>query len=88
MVRTIIHNASVLALDENDTFHYPGTVEFEDDKISKIYAGSPPHETEDSDVIWIDGTDKLVMPGLIDLHFHTSIAKVCSVDFRDCCILY
>lgn len=76
MVRTVIYNASVLALDEDDTFHYPGTVEFEDDRISKIYGGSPSVDNPSTDVIWVDGTDKLIMPGLIDLHFHTSIAKV------------
>jgi adenine deaminase len=76
MVRTVIYNASVLALDEDDTFYYPGTVEFEDDRITKIYGGSPAIETERTDVIWLDGKDKLIMPGLIDLHFHTSIAKV------------
>jgi len=77
MRHSVIYNASILALDEVDTFHYPGTIEFEDDKVSKIYSGDPPADIlSRRDIVLIDGTDKLVMPGLVDLHFHTSIAKV------------
>lgn len=51
MVRTVIYNATILALDEDDTFHYPGTIEIEDDKISKIYGGSPVYGTKDAGVV-------------------------------------
>lgn len=77
MSRIIIYNASILTLDDDDTFYYPGTVEVEGDRIAKIYAGNPnPSVFDDPSVTVLDGTDKLVMPGLVDLHFHTSIAKV------------
>ncbi|TPX06984.1 uncharacterized protein E0L32_011129 [Thyridium curvatum] len=76
MVRTIIYNASILTLDVADSFYYPGTVEIENDRIIKVYSGKPGDETlNDPSAVLLDGTDKLVMPGLVDLHFHTSVAK-------------
>lgn len=81
MTRTVIYNASVLTLDDEDRFYFPGTVEIEGDRILRIHAGSPSDEVrQDPSVTLIDGTDKLVMPGFVDLHFHTSVAKVCSFD--------
>jgi 5-methylthioadenosine/S-adenosylhomocysteine deaminase len=77
MARIVISNASVLTLDEDDNFYYPGTVEIEGDRITKVYAGAPSADADkDASATFIDGTDKLVMPGLVDLHFHTSVAKV------------
>lgn len=77
MSRIIIYNATVLALDDKDTFHYPGTVEIEGDRITAVYGGAPSNEVlSDASITAIDGTDKLVMPGFVDLHFHTSVAKV------------
>ncbi|KKY26283.1 putative guanine a catabolic enzyme of the guanine salvage pathway [Phaeomoniella chlamydospora] len=75
MSRTIIHNATILTLDEDDKFYYPGTIEMENDLISKVYSGNPSEEGLKAASLVIDGTDKLVMPGLVDLHFHTSAAK-------------
>lgn len=71
----IIHNATILTLDDNDSFYYPGTVEIKDDRIVRVYAGDPDPGFDDASTTVIDGTDKLVMPGLVDLHFHTSVAK-------------
>lgn len=78
MGRTVITNASILTLDENDTFFYPGYLEI---RNSQIYSLGPfshdfqPTTYDDGETTIIDGTDKLVMPGLVDLHFHTSVAK-------------
>jgi 5-methylthioadenosine/S-adenosylhomocysteine deaminase len=77
MARTIIYGASILTLDDEDSFYYPGTVEIEGDCIAKIYHGYPSDEVlSDPSITTIDGTNKLVMPGFVDLHFHTSVAKV------------
>lgn len=75
--RIIITNATILTLDDQDTFLYPGVLEIRDDKIHEIREDSSVRIDEDYDgsTEIIDGTDKLVMPGLVDLHFHTSIAK-------------
>lgn len=80
--RITIQNATILTLDDSDTFYYPGAIEILDDKIVDIYQW--PRSEDDTyenssaeNVIIVDGTDKLVMPGLVDLHFHTSVAKVC-----------
>jgi formylmethanofuran dehydrogenase subunit A len=78
MTRIVIQNTTVLTLDERDTFHYPGFIEIRNDKIFRIGDWSPDTllDEYDRETIMIDGTDKLVMPGLVDLHFHTSVAKV------------
>ncbi|KAG4437732.1 hypothetical protein IFR05_006766 [Cadophora sp. M221] len=77
MGRIVIQNVTILTLDDEDSFYYPGSIEIRDDKIFRVGTFSPgatlgefPGETT-----IIDGTDKLVMPGLVDLHFHTSVAK-------------
>jgi len=74
----VIQNATVLSLDEKDTFFYPGYIEIRDDKIFNLGEWSPETvlEAYAGETTIVDGTDKLVMPGLVDLHFHTSIAKV------------
>ena len=75
--RIIITNATILTLDANDTFLYPGVLEIRDDRVHDIREGSTAGQDKyDGETEVIDGTDKLVMPGLVDLHFHTSIAKV------------
>lgn len=76
--RLIITNATILTLDAKDTFFYPGVLEIRDDRIYSICEGSTAdlQDNFDGETKVIDGTDKLVMPGLVDLHFHTSIAKV------------
>lgn len=78
MSRIIIQNTTILTLDEEDTFYYPGVIEIRDDKIFSIgtWSSALPTGKYDGETIIIDGTDKLVMPGLVDLHFHTSVAKV------------
>jgi 5-methylthioadenosine/S-adenosylhomocysteine deaminase len=78
MTRIIIQNTTILTLDDQDTFYYPGTIEIRDDEIFSIGAWSSDTilEKYDGETTVIDGTDKLVMPGLVDLHFHTSVAKV------------
>ncbi|KAH7024048.1 n-ethylammeline chlorohydrolase [Ilyonectria destructans] len=60
MTRIIIYNTTILTLDGNDNFYYPGTVEIEDDCITKVYSGNPSEELRnDSSVTLLDGTDKL-----------------------------
>ncbi|RDW77666.1 N-ethylammeline chlorohydrolase [Coleophoma cylindrospora] len=77
MTRILIENTTILTLDDVDTFYYPGFVDIRNDKIYAIGASSV--DSVDNgyhgETIRIDGTDKMVMPGLVDLHFHTAVAK-------------
>ncbi|KAM0818415.1 putative Amidohydrolase-related domain-containing protein [Seiridium cardinale] len=76
MRRIIIKNATILSLDDQDSFFYPGYLEIREDRIWKLGQWTEDIvEQYDGDTQIIDGTDKLVMPGMVDLHFHTSIAK-------------
>ena len=78
MSRIIITNSSILTLDESDTFCYPGFIEIRDDMIYRVGEWPLDQSLEDfnGETTILDGRDKLVMPGLVDLHFHTSVAKV------------
>jgi 5-methylthioadenosine/S-adenosylhomocysteine deaminase len=78
MTRIIIQNTTILTLDDQDTFYYPGSIEIRNDKIFSIGDWRPDAALGEyaGETTIIDGTDKLVMPGLVDLHFHTSVAKV------------
>ncbi|KAH8664524.1 n-ethylammeline chlorohydrolase [Xylariales sp. PMI_506] len=77
MARIIIKNTTILTLDEQDSFYYPGFLEIRNDKIHAVGAWEESQVTDDyeGDTEIIDGAGKLVMPGMVDLHFHTSIAK-------------
>lgn len=78
MGRIVIKNATVLTLDSQDSFFFPGYVEIRDDRIWKVGQWSDDIDLNenDGDTLVIEGRDRLVMPGMVDLHFHTSIAKV------------
>jgi 5-methylthioadenosine/S-adenosylhomocysteine deaminase len=78
MTRIVVQNATILTLDDKDSFHYPGFIEIRNDKIFSVGDWSADTILEEyaGETTVIDGTDKLVMPGLVDLHFHTSVAKV------------
>lgn len=74
MPRTIIRNGMILTLDEVGTYLENGTLVIEGDRIAWIGpAADGPAPAEGDEVI--DATDKIVMPGLIDLHFHTALGK-------------
>lgn len=73
--RIVIRDVSVLTLDNEDHFYYPATVVIEDDLIAHITEGEYHQPQDDISTLVLDGTDKLLMPGLVDLHFHTSVAK-------------
>ncbi|KAI4601605.1 hypothetical protein KJ359_011736 [Pestalotiopsis sp. 9143b] len=77
MGRIIIKNATVLTLDSQDSFFYPGYVEIRDDRIWKVgqWSDDTDLNEDDGEALVIDGQNKLIMPGMVDLHFHTSIAK-------------
>lgn len=66
---TVIRNATVLTLDESDRLHPDADVVIEGGLIRAVGQGAaasaPPHATV------IDGTGQLVIPGLVNGHFHS-----------------
>lgn len=74
MSRLIIKDGMVLTLDEGGTYHERGTVVVENDRIQAILPHGQSVAVNADDKV-IDATDKIIMPGLIDLHYHTAIGK-------------
>jgi 5-methylthioadenosine/S-adenosylhomocysteine deaminase len=70
--RIIFTNASVLTLNDADDVHFGGHVIVEGDRITAVGAGSVASEAGDQ---VIDASGKVLMPGLVDLHYHTAIGK-------------
>lgn len=66
---TVIRNATVLTLDESDSLHSAADVVIEGGLIRAVGQGAaasaPAHATV------IDGTGQLVIPGLVNGHFHS-----------------
>jgi 5-methylthioadenosine/S-adenosylhomocysteine deaminase len=69
--RIILRNGIVVTLNDADDVHFGGTVVIEDDRIVQVAGG--PVSTDGARVI--DATDKIVMPGLVDFHYHTALGK-------------
>ncbi|AUG99029.1 amidohydrolase [Pectobacteriaceae bacterium CE70] len=74
MGRIIIKNGMVLTLDEAGTYYESGTVIVNGDRLAAILPASQSFECFPTDEV-IDASNKIVMPGLIDLHYHTAIGK-------------
>lgn len=74
MSRLIIRGGMVLTLDDANTYFEVGTVVVVDDSIVSVTQGSADLAPEPGDEI-IDATGTIVMPGLIDLHYHTALGK-------------
>jgi 5-methylthioadenosine/S-adenosylhomocysteine deaminase len=69
----VIRNGTVLTLNDADDVHFGGTVVLDGDRIARV-AG--PAETVDvPGAREIDAAGKIVMPGLVDLHYHTALGK-------------
>ncbi len=69
----VIRDGIVLTLDDEDHVHFGGTVVLEGDRIARVAPAGEPVDVPGARVI--DATGKIVMPGLVDLHYHTAIGK-------------
>jgi 5-methylthioadenosine/S-adenosylhomocysteine deaminase len=69
--RLIVSNGIVVTLNDADDVHFGGSVAIEDDRIVEVSSGS----LNPDGARVIDATDRIVMPGLVDFHYHTALGK-------------
>ena len=70
----LIEHGSVLTMNDADELIEDGAVLIEGDRIVDVGTTSEVRGRHElSEVRVIDATDKAVLPGLVDLHFHTAI---------------
>jgi 5-methylthioadenosine/S-adenosylhomocysteine deaminase len=72
-VKTIIRNARVLTMDPEDRHLERATIVIEDGLISSVGDGDAAAIPDDPRARTLDGSGHLVMPGLVNGHFHSSV---------------
>jgi len=70
----VINGGTVLTVNDADDVHFVGHVVLDGDRIAAVGAGDYPGAPEAGTEV-IDATGMIVMPGLVDLHYHTAIGK-------------
>jgi 5-methylthioadenosine/S-adenosylhomocysteine deaminase len=74
--RMIIKNGTVVTMNDADDVIFGGTVVIEDDRIVDVGTDAEVAARQSSDgARVIDAADKAVLPGLVDLHYHTAVGK-------------
>src|SRR5579863_8846973 len=73
MATLVINNGTVVTMDDDRTVYFGGHVAIDQDRILAVGPGA--YTGEDAGIEVIDAAGMIVMPGLIDLHFHTAIGK-------------
>jgi 5-methylthioadenosine/S-adenosylhomocysteine deaminase len=72
--RILIKNGIVVTMDDAGTIYDDGAVVLEQDKIVAVGKTGDIEKQFKGDVI-IDARKKAVMPGLVDLHYHSSLGR-------------
>ena len=75
MSEIVIRNGIVVTMNDDNDVHFGGEVVVEGDRIASVSPGSSADRPAGPDARVLDATDKIVMPGLVDLHYHTAIGK-------------
>jgi 5-methylthioadenosine/S-adenosylhomocysteine deaminase len=74
--RIIIKNGTVVTMNDDDDVIFGGTVVLEGDRITDVGTASDvAARVEEGGATVIDATDKAILPGLVDLHYHTALGK-------------
>jgi len=74
--RIVIKNGTVVTMNDADDVIFGGTVVIEDDRIVDVGQSSDvAARTGEEGARVIDASDKAVLPGLVDLHYHTALGK-------------
>ncbi|MCU1489417.1 MAG: mtaD, partial [Acidimicrobiaceae bacterium] len=74
--RLIIEHGTVLTMNDAGDVHFDGTVVVEGDRIVDVGPSTEvaARTTRDRARV-IDASNKAVLPGLVDLHYHTALGK-------------
>src|SRR3954462_2827860 len=70
--KIIIKNGTVVTMNDADDVVFGGTVVIEGDRITQV---GEDVSVDESGATVIDASDKAVLPGLVDLHYHTALGK-------------
>ncbi|MFJ6674828.1 amidohydrolase family protein [Actinosynnema sp. NPDC091369] len=74
--RLVIANGIVVTMNDAREVHHGGTVVVEGDRVVAVHPRGPEADAaRDGASRVIDATDKAVLPGLVDLHYHTALGK-------------
>lgn len=74
--RLVIANGIVVTMNDAREVHHGGTVVVEGDRVVAVHPSGPEADAaRDGASRVIDATDKAVLPGLVDLHYHTALGK-------------
>src|SRR4029450_681203 len=65
----VIHNAAIATVDDRDTLHYGAAIAIDKDRITEI-GPSAAILARHPDAERVDGSGKMVMPGLANVHTH------------------
>src|SRR5215217_7998138 len=71
--RLVIANGTVVTMNEADEVHHGGTVVIEGDRIAAVHPAGNAVDGGAGRVI--DAAGQAVLPGLVDLHYHTALGK-------------